>query len=420
MQDLKFSILIPTRERAATLGPCIETCLAQKYANLEILVSDNASSSDTRMVVDRFNDPRLKYFRQETRVSMRQNFEFLINQASGDYIIMIGDDDGVMPDAIATMAEFLSREPVDVLNWTAVVYYWPGRLIKDQGFIVFKYQKIFGTLTRIDPASRLAAFMSGKTANYIHGCNLYHGCVSRRVIDEVRSKTGQVFAGHMPDVYACAAFLFATKSIAHFDHPLSISGVSPASNGFSFFADIAATEKDGKKPTPHQVFVSEADSDPGVARPFNAQLRASQYYTASALLVANEFYGSPYEVNLDTWAKIIVDEAKAYCDLHAAKQSLDPTFELDRKIIRLVDGDASIIPGAKSPHNPAAKLSEKFNQLMIETREGGRDDVMSAFQILDKILFRRRIGRQDLVTRFLNWLDLRKRHKPYSLFKAEI
>ena len=420
MQGLKFSILIPTRERAATLGPCLETCLAQQYANLEILVSDNASSPETRAVVDGFSDPRLKYFRQETRVSMRQNFEFLVDQASGDYIIMIGDDDGIMPDGIVAMAEFLSRDPVDVLNWAGVVYYWPNRLIKDRGFAVFKYQKMFGALTRIDPAARLASFMSGKTPNYIYGSNLYHGCVSRRVIDDVRGKTGQIFAGHMPDVYACVAFLFAAKSMAHFDHPLSISGVSPASNGFSFFSDVTPDESSAKKPaTPHLVFASEADTDPGVARPYNTQLRASQYYTAIALMTANESYGGSHHVNLDAWAKIVVDEAKSYCDLHAAKSSLDPTFELDKKIIALIESDPSIIPGPKQARDPNAKVSEKFNRLMIATKENGRDDVMSAFRILGKILPRREIRRQSPFGRFFDWLALRKTYQPYNLFKAQ-
>ena len=419
MQDLKFSILIPTRERAATLGPCIETCLDQRYENLEILVSDNASSSETREVVETFNDPRLKYFRQDKRLSMRQNFEFLIEQARGDYIIMIGDDDGIMPDAIQKMADFLSYSPVDVLNWSSLVYYWPGRLLNDTGFVTLKYQKVFGTLKHIDPSRRLASFMRGRTDNYLQGCNLYHGCISRYVIETVRAKTGQVFAGHMPDVYACVAFLFAAKSIAYFDHPLSISGVSPASNGYSFFADVSNANKDKKKPTPHQMFVSEAVNDPGVSRPYNAELRSSQYYTASALLVANEFFGNPYKVNIEAWAKIIVDEAKTYCDLHAVKSSLDPTFELDKKIIAIIDSDTTIIPGTKPPYNTTVKISDKFNRLLVKTNYEDRDDVMSAFRVLDRVLLNRTISSQNPLVRLLNWLNLRKKYKPYKLQKVE-
>ena len=57
----KFTILIPTRERADTLEYTIRTCLNQTYGNLEIIVSDNFSQDNTQHIVKQFNDNRLKY-----------------------------------------------------------------------------------------------------------------------------------------------------------------------------------------------------------------------------------------------------------------------------------------------------------------------------------------------------------------------
>jgi glycosyltransferase involved in cell wall biosynthesis len=418
MAGLKFSILLPTRERAATLGPSIETCLAQNYDNLEILVSDNASSPATRAVVESFSDKRLKYFRQDKGVSMRENYEFITQKATGDYIILIGDDDGMMPNAIPQMAEFLSQNPVDVLNWNGVVYNWPNRLIKDRGFVVLKYQKVFGALTFVDIRDRLESFVSGETQNYLHGCNFYHGCVSRQVIEELRNKTGQVFGGHLPDVYVSMALLYAAKSMAYFNHPLTITGISPASIGFSYFTDVTPDKKTTEKPTPHQVFSTEANNDAGLSRPFNSQLRASQYYAAMALMAVNDIYKLPQKLDVDRWAKISIEEAKGYCDLHAVKDSLDPAYELDKKMIDLISSDKSIIPGTQPPHNPAGKLSEKFNRLMIDTNIGGRDTVMTAFQNLEKIFDSDGIRNRNFISRFFAWLDLKKRYKPFSFYKS--
>lgn len=39
----QFSIVIPTRNRAETLGPAIETCLSQDFEDFELLIVDNAS-----------------------------------------------------------------------------------------------------------------------------------------------------------------------------------------------------------------------------------------------------------------------------------------------------------------------------------------------------------------------------------------
>ena len=43
----KFTVIVPTRERADTLHYCLQTIVRQKYDNLQILVSDNFSQDDT-------------------------------------------------------------------------------------------------------------------------------------------------------------------------------------------------------------------------------------------------------------------------------------------------------------------------------------------------------------------------------------
>jgi len=44
--------------------------LSQTYENIEILVSDNASTDDTAKVLRDFNDKRLRAVRQETNVGL--------------------------------------------------------------------------------------------------------------------------------------------------------------------------------------------------------------------------------------------------------------------------------------------------------------------------------------------------------------
>lgn len=409
MQGPKISILIPTRERAPTLGPCLETCVAQEYANLEILVSDNASGPDTRDVVAKFTDARIRYFRQDARISMRQNFEFLIGRATGDYVIMIGDDDGIMPGAISAIADFLSRDPVDVLNWTSIVYDWPGRRVPGEGILNCKYQKMFGGLTRVDPRQRLGELARGERLTYLDGSNIYHGCVGRRVIERVRSATGRVFSDHLPDVYACVAFLFAAETMAHINHPLSISGVSLASHGYSFFAD-----RDGAKinaaPTPAQSFAAEANNDPDLELPYNSHLRAAQYYSARGLLIANRHFGGDLKINIDAWARVIVAEGGRHCDLAVVAKSLGDDFELDRAIKAVIAGlprIPAIAPSAGA--TPAAGLKEKFNRIFVRCRIGDRDDVFTAYQTLDRLLQRPRVARRGMARRLFDWLSLRER-----------
>jgi glycosyltransferase involved in cell wall biosynthesis len=89
------SIMIPTYNRAHFLPEAIESALAQDYPNLEVIVSDNASTDGTRGCVERYlSDPRLRYVRNETNLGSSANYERLLyKHAAGAYGKYLADDD---------------------------------------------------------------------------------------------------------------------------------------------------------------------------------------------------------------------------------------------------------------------------------------------------------------------------------------
>ena len=62
----RFSVVIPTRERAETLRVTLATCLDQDFDDYEIVVCDNAGGGATREVVDAARSGRIRYHRSET------------------------------------------------------------------------------------------------------------------------------------------------------------------------------------------------------------------------------------------------------------------------------------------------------------------------------------------------------------------
>ena len=84
----KFTILIPTRERADTLYHTIRACLNQTYSNYEVIVSDNYSQDNTYDVVHSFSDSRLKYINTGKRMSMSENFDFALSYVSDGYVML--------------------------------------------------------------------------------------------------------------------------------------------------------------------------------------------------------------------------------------------------------------------------------------------------------------------------------------------
>ena len=88
------TIGVSTYNRAdGYLRPAFESALAQTYPNLEIVVSDNGSTDDTEAYIQSFDDPRVRYFKQEQNIGANPNFNFCLEQARGDFFLLLHDDD---------------------------------------------------------------------------------------------------------------------------------------------------------------------------------------------------------------------------------------------------------------------------------------------------------------------------------------
>ena len=95
------TIGIPTYNRAdGYLKDAIESALNQTYANLEIIISDNCSSDDTGLIVESFNDPRIKYYRHNENIGANNNFNFCLKKASGIFFLLLHDDDLIDEDFV--------------------------------------------------------------------------------------------------------------------------------------------------------------------------------------------------------------------------------------------------------------------------------------------------------------------------------
>ena len=123
--DVRFSIVIPTRERADTLEYTLRTCLYQDFKNYEIIVCDNCGSSTTKEVVDSFKSEKIKYFRSDKPLAMSDNWELALSHAVGEYIIFIGDDDGLLLNSLSKIDCLIRELDVKALCWTPILYIWP-------------------------------------------------------------------------------------------------------------------------------------------------------------------------------------------------------------------------------------------------------------------------------------------------------
>jgi glycosyltransferase involved in cell wall biosynthesis len=109
------TIAIPTYNRAATfLKYTLQSALEQSYHNLEIIVSDNCSTDHTDRVVKEFNDPRIRYVKHSQNMGHANNFKFCIEQARGDYFLLLQDDDLIDTDFVDACLKTVNYSFVDI------------------------------------------------------------------------------------------------------------------------------------------------------------------------------------------------------------------------------------------------------------------------------------------------------------------
>lgn len=110
---MKFSITIPAYKQKY-LYEAIESCLAQTYKDFELIIVDDASPEDLKSVVDRFQNSRIRYYRNEKNcgaLHVVDNWNICLGYTKGDYVICMGDDDRLLPNCLEEYSKLIDKYP---------------------------------------------------------------------------------------------------------------------------------------------------------------------------------------------------------------------------------------------------------------------------------------------------------------------
>jgi len=100
--SMKFSICIPNYNYERYLGRTIQSVLDQNYNDLEILISDNASTDGSVELIRKFQDPRIRLHINACNVGFAGNLDRSAGMATGEFVIMLSSDDLMRAGALAT------------------------------------------------------------------------------------------------------------------------------------------------------------------------------------------------------------------------------------------------------------------------------------------------------------------------------
>jgi glycosyltransferase involved in cell wall biosynthesis len=121
----RLTIVIPTVNRASMISRAIDSALAQTYPDIEIIVSNNGSIDDTRAVLDRYiGTPRLRIIHIEKTISAAHHGNFLLEQARGEFLLGLSDDDWIEPQFTEKVVNLFDRRPDLSFVWTGCLIHY--------------------------------------------------------------------------------------------------------------------------------------------------------------------------------------------------------------------------------------------------------------------------------------------------------
>lgn len=114
------SIIMPTYNRAYTIGEAIQSALDQSYENWELLVCDDASDDKTAEVVRGFDDPRIRYM-QFAKSNGAETRNKGLSFARGAYIAYLDSDNLWNPHFLDLMLRQLMGAPGSAIAYCGYV-----------------------------------------------------------------------------------------------------------------------------------------------------------------------------------------------------------------------------------------------------------------------------------------------------------
>ena len=221
----RFSIVVPTRQRPHTLPHTLATILNQDHDSFEVIVADNASSSETRAVVEAINSPKIQYVRSDSPLTMAANWMRGLAATRGEWITYLGDDDGLMPSALQDVEVIIATHAIESVRHWFGLYTWP--CADSTGEANMLQVPIGEQVDIVAGRDALAAMMRAPWT-----CPIplpYHGWISRPVLNRAAA-AGDIFVGEYPDTFAGILLAAHTGHFAHTKTPLSVIGQSATSN----------------------------------------------------------------------------------------------------------------------------------------------------------------------------------------------
>jgi glycosyltransferase involved in cell wall biosynthesis len=107
----KYSIILPVYNGGEYVKECVNSILAQTISDFDLLVLDNCSTDGSAEWIKSLNDSRIKLFPTSHKLTIEENWARIKDVPKNEFITLIGHDDILYPDYLATMSDLIAKYP---------------------------------------------------------------------------------------------------------------------------------------------------------------------------------------------------------------------------------------------------------------------------------------------------------------------
>ncbi|MEF8701646.1 MAG: glycosyltransferase family 2 protein [Candidatus Accumulibacter sp. UW26] len=356
-----LTIVIPTRERCDTLPFTIKTCVSQDYHKLTILIVDNFSHDNTSDVVSGFSDKRIRYVNSGRRLGMSANWELALREVDSDYVMFLGDDDGILPGAVSELMGIVAGHgSVDAITWPSVDYGWPScpnGMLKNSLVIPLKR----GLQQR--QSSRILSDVISFKRPYSELPFLYKGMVGMGAVERLRSSSGgNVFHSMIPDVYFGIASCAIIENYFHSFRSFTVNGASSHSNGTAIFSGAKSDENGAQ-----HLFLSEDNI------PFYSALN---YCPSIPVLITESLIQAKSRLSALEQFQVDID-GTVLAAVEQARRAEPDTFQRVISALRTLPQETALRPATRRA------LEQATNQPFFPTERVYGEDIFSRRYIVN-------------------------------------
>ena len=143
MQSL-ISVIVNYHNGEKYLERCIKSIISQEYQNFEIIAWDNASTDNSKKIIEKFKETKIRYFRHPIKENLYRARNRAIEKSSGQLIAFLDSDDWWEENYLSSREKYFGDPNIDFFYSNTNIFYEKKKKKKViQKFFITIWKNIF-------------------------------------------------------------------------------------------------------------------------------------------------------------------------------------------------------------------------------------------------------------------------------------